>query len=185
MNLLRSKKVKQIIKDVLNDMKDSQINLGSEMARETIAGLVSVALKDKGTYTEYGDSELAEQRTRETWVCEICGKSTYDVDYDYVGSGTNHLGCELQIEMDNAAGINPNDDTDHYTGPESIQWIYESPDGDIVYRRKEGETKRQLGYKHPDTGPPYTMMDMTGQTEWIDEDKAKKRHWYDEYVGKK
>ena len=34
-------------------------------------------------------------RSREHWVCSICGKSTFEVDYDYIGSGTNHLGCEL------------------------------------------------------------------------------------------
>ena len=33
------------------------------------------------------------------WVCKICGKSTKNVDYDYIGSGTNHLSCELEIEM--------------------------------------------------------------------------------------
>ena len=32
-------------------------------------------------------------------MCSICGESTYYVDYDYIGSGTNHLGCELEIEM--------------------------------------------------------------------------------------
>jgi len=82
--------MKQTIRQVLDDMKDSQINLGSETARETIASLVSVALKDKGTYTEYGDS----------WVCSICGENTADVDYDYLGSGTNHLGCELKSQED-------------------------------------------------------------------------------------
>ena len=44
-------------------------------------------------------SECDEQQARDTWVCEYCNKSTYDVEYDYVGSGTNHLGCELEIEM--------------------------------------------------------------------------------------
>ena len=90
--------MKDTIRQVLDDMKDSQINLGSETARETIASLVSVALKDKGTYTEYDDSEIEEQRARETWVCSICNQSTFDVDYDYIGSGTNHLGCELELE---------------------------------------------------------------------------------------
>ena len=33
------------------------------------------------------------------WVCDICGKDTSEIDYDYIGSGTNHLGCELEIEM--------------------------------------------------------------------------------------
>jgi len=63
------------------------------------------------------------------------------------------------------------------------EWIYESPDGKIVYRRKEGSDKRQLAYLHPQDGPPYTMFSMQGQTEWVNEDDAKKRHWYKSYVG--
>ena len=92
--------MKQIIKNVLDDMSESQINLGSETARKTISNLITVALKSKGVYSEYGDTELEEQRARESWVCEICGESTYEVEYDYIGSGTNHLGCELKSQED-------------------------------------------------------------------------------------
>ena len=92
--------MKQTIKDVLSDMSEGQINLGSEAARETISNLISVALKTKGTYTEYDDSEIEEQEARETWVCEICGENTFEVDYDYIGSGTNHLGCELKSQKE-------------------------------------------------------------------------------------
>ena len=91
--------MKEIIKQVLNELGDIQINLGSDAARETIACLVSAALKEKGRYTELLESEIEEQKARETWVCEICGKNTYGVDFDYVGTGTNHLGCELELEM--------------------------------------------------------------------------------------
>ena len=62
------------------------------------------------------------------------------------------------------------------------EWIYESPDGKIVYRRKEGSDKRQLLFKHPQDGPPYTMFSMQGEEEWVDEEEAKKRHWYNDYV---
>ena len=50
------------------------------------------------------------------------------------------------------------------------EWIYESPDGKIVYRRKDGSDKRQLLYKHPHSGPPYTMFSMQGEEEWVDEE---------------
>ena len=89
------------------------------------------------------------------WICEICGKSTYDVEDDYIGSGTNHLGCELEIEM------NEKDDKTLYEDMggghlvkadkkikedmknlrkvmkvNSDKWIYESPDGGkTVFRR--------------------------------------------------
>jgi len=63
--------------------------------------------------------------TKNDWICEICGKSTKDVEYDYIGSGTNHSGCELEIEMaDN----------------DNKKYIYESPDGgETLYRREFGK----------------------------------------------
>ena len=33
------------------------------------------------------------------WKCDICDENTHEVDYDYLGNGTNHLGCELQKEQ--------------------------------------------------------------------------------------
>ena len=92
--------MKKIIKDVLSDMSESQINLGSESAREMIASLVSAALKTKGEYTKHTNDNLEEQEARKTWVCSICGKNTYDIDWDYIGSGTNHLSCEVRLELD-------------------------------------------------------------------------------------
>ena len=35
------------------------------------------------------------------WTCQICGGDTSQVEYDYLGSGTNHLQCELQQQMPN------------------------------------------------------------------------------------
>ena len=32
------------------------------------------------------------------WTCDLCGKNTHEVDYDYLGNGTNHLKCELEHE---------------------------------------------------------------------------------------
>ena len=100
--------MKQIIRQVLDELGDTQINLGSKAARETVASLVSVALKNKGSYREYTDEEIDKQAIRKEWVCELCGKSTADVDYDYIGSGTNHLGCELELESEKqiVQGIN-------------------------------------------------------------------------------
>ena len=33
------------------------------------------------------------------WICNICGGDTSQVEYDYLGSGTNHLECELKDHM--------------------------------------------------------------------------------------
>ena len=45
------------------------------------------------------EDKREELKAKKSWVCQICGKNTYDVDWDYIGSGTNHLGCELEAEM--------------------------------------------------------------------------------------
>ena len=92
--------MKQSIKDVLEDIADSQPNLHSEAAREMIANLITAALKDKGEYKEFTEEYIEALEAKETWVCSICGKNTYDVDYDYIGTGTNHLGCELDRESE-------------------------------------------------------------------------------------
>ena len=92
--------MKKLIKEVLDDLKYGQINLESKSAREMIANLISAVLKAKGSYKEYTDYEIDEQKAKASWVCVICGKSTYELDYDYLGSGANHLSCELRLEQD-------------------------------------------------------------------------------------
>ena len=88
--------MKDTIRQVLDDMKYSQINIGSSAARETISTLITAALKTKGHYRPYPKTEIEQREARETWVCSICDENTYEVEWDYIGSGTNHLGCELK-----------------------------------------------------------------------------------------
>ena len=90
--------MKQLIKDVLEDVADSQPNLNSEAARENIATSIISVIKAKGSYIEFTDSEIDEQKMKDSWVCSICGKSTYDVDYDYLVHPKLHLGCALEEE---------------------------------------------------------------------------------------
>ena len=96
--------------DVLEDMSTGQINLASAAARKTVANTIVAAIKTnkKGWFLDlssdkYGkpkltEEELETQRYKEYWTCDICGKDTSGVDYDYIGSGTNHLGCELKSQ---------------------------------------------------------------------------------------
>ena len=92
--------MKKLIRQVLDELGDTQINLGNKAARETIASLLSATLKEKGEYTEYTKADVKEQELKEQWVCKICGQSSYDLDWDYIGSGTNHLSCEVRLEID-------------------------------------------------------------------------------------
>jgi len=43
------------------------------------------------------EQELSKEYL-EYWKCDLCGKHTHEVDYDYLGNGTNHLKCELEHE---------------------------------------------------------------------------------------
>ena len=89
--------MKNLIIRVLQRHTDRQLNLASESCRETLAVEIAAVLDDKGIYRKFSDVELKEKEAREHWVCSICGKSTFEVDYDYIGSGTNHLGCDLAV----------------------------------------------------------------------------------------
>ena len=99
--------MKQLIMDVLEDMSKGQINLESETGRKTIANTIIAAIKTnkKGWFLDIGSvngkskltkEELETQKAKESWVCSICGENTFEVDVDYIGSGTNHLGCEMK-----------------------------------------------------------------------------------------
>ena len=137
--------MKQLIKDVLDDMSTGQITLSSNSARELIATTVAATLKSNGTYLK--DSEVDKQiaREREKWVCSICGENTFDVDYDYIGSDTNHLGCELKVEMGSEADV-----ADYYTGPDGHYERY----GDIPHSLTDDEEVyhiiKHLGYDTKD-----------------------------------
>ena len=45
-----------------------------------------------------GAEKMYEKEYLEHWKCELCGDHTHEVDYDYLGSGTNHLKCELEYQ---------------------------------------------------------------------------------------
>jgi hypothetical protein len=142
--------MKQIIKEVLNDMSDSQINLASESARETVSSLISAALKTKGSYTVFTDYELDEQKARASWVCSICGENTFEVDSDYVGSGTNHLGCELKSQEEIEDFIEDIDEQAYAQGRKS-SYIQGSEEVDGMYFDDEVKGwEEAVGYKEND-----------------------------------
>ena len=51
----------------------------------------------KGYKKTIKEEELSKEYL-DYWTCDICNDNTHDVDYDYLGNGTNHLGCELKEE---------------------------------------------------------------------------------------
>ena len=95
--------MKQLIMDILNRFPDN-LNWESMAAREGIAdaiidGIESSDIPIKKTAEGWADAHDIDEEEieRKKWVCSLCGKSTWEVDWDYIGSGYNHLGCELEI----------------------------------------------------------------------------------------
>ncbi len=145
--------MKQIIKDVLEDMSSSQVNLGSSAARKMVSTLISTALESKGCYTEYDDSEIEEQNARATWVCSICGENTFDVEYDYLGSGTNHLGCELKSQEEIDEYVEDIDEQAYAQGRGSSHRVVDDAGVDIETGKYVGDSgvrreKNWLQKKH-------------------------------------
>ena len=147
--------MKQIIRDVLDDMSNSQVNLASDAARETVSSLISAALKTNGFYKEYTDYELDEQKARAAWVCSICGENTFEVDYDYLGSGYNHLGCELKSQEEIDEYIEDIDEQAYAQGRGSSHRVVDDAGVDIETGKYVGDPgvrreKNWLQKKHED-----------------------------------
>ena len=104
-DLNRYLKIRELVKDYPNDMEFGSKVRELFWERDTAGYPVKMIDKwlsrdidkavmiDEDTQVDHQDSAWHE------WVCDICGKNTYNVEYDYVGSGTNHLECELELEM--------------------------------------------------------------------------------------
>ena len=45
-----------------------------------------------------GKEEPLTKEYLDYWKCDLCGDHTHEVDYDYLGNGTNHLKCELEYQ---------------------------------------------------------------------------------------
>jgi len=169
----------ETIKGVLQDISSTNPNLQSESTREMIARLIESALKSKDDFgvdeypytSDFGKKEQEDEKLK--WVCDICGKNTFEVDWDYIGSGYNHLSCDFEAEQLNlkVQSDSPHNDgwtrkhyadklSDEYSDEvynghkdklseeitsNSLGYIFESPDGgETVFKRKFGEREREL-----------------------------------------
>ena len=100
--------VQGVVGGVLNRHKDRKLDkeriqtLMVEIAANInlVSGAKSLA-KDNPLSIEMWKGYNAEELSKEYldyWTCEICNENTHEVNYDYLGNGTNHLGCELKQE---------------------------------------------------------------------------------------
>ena len=185
--------MEKLIEDVLEELRDT--NLHSAAGRQAIVrGIMREIRSGKGFFLNMNsiDGERVPGQTDKEeeakWVCEHCDESTFYVEYDYIGSGANHLQCDLKEtkhfaddfhegkDGDNdyvysgdlkdaqqqaynelsADGLPPGGDAqatrdaqklaeEIAEGSADLGYIFESPDGgETLYRRKVGESKREL-----------------------------------------
>ena len=185
--------MEKLIETVLEELRDT--NLHSAAGRQAIVrGIMKEIRSGKGFFLNMNsiDGERVPGETDKEeeakWVCKHCGESTFYVEYDYIGSGANHLQCDLKEtkhfaddfhegrDGDNdyvysgdlkdaqqqaynelsADGLPPGGDAqatrdaqklaeEIAEGSADLGYIFESPDGgETLYRRKVGESKREL-----------------------------------------
>jgi len=90
--------IREDIKQIKNDVK----MLTDETSKDYVQALIDNVNEDD---LDVGDSlsEEQEELSKEyldQWTCDICGEYTHEVEYDYLASNRNHLGCELKKEID-------------------------------------------------------------------------------------
>ena len=182
--------MEKIIDTVLERLKET--NLHSAVARQTIVRAIMKEIRSgKGFFLNMNsiDDDIPEAGDRleeAKWVCEHCGESTFYVEYDYIGSGSNHLQCDLKETKHFADDFHEGKDGDYVysgdlkdaqqqayselsadglpsggdaqvtrdanklaeeiaEGSADLGYIFETPDGgETLYRRKVGESKREL-----------------------------------------
>lgn len=116
--------MEKIIDTVLERLKET--NLHSAVARQTIVRAIMKEIRSgKGFFLnmntiDAGIPEVGDRLEEAKWVCEHCGESTFYVEYDYIGSGSNHLQCDLKEEEKMGSGIK------HFADD-----FHEGRDGDI------------------------------------------------------
>ena len=172
--------MEKLIDEVLKQYRET--NLHSEAGRQTMVRAIMKEIRNsnRGYYLNMNkiDGRVPEVTVKEEeakWVCEHCGESTIEVEYDYIGSNYNHLGCDLKEENNDyvysgdmkdaqrqaynemtADGLPPGGDAQAVLeshklaeqiaeGSVELGYIFESPDGgETIYRRKVGESEREL-----------------------------------------
>jgi hypothetical protein len=128
--------MKHLIEKVLEEYADAEVNLKSSAARKMVASGITAVLKtrddlgvDEYPYpSDFGDTEREIEKAK--WVYEDAGDGhmlkTDPIDYA-ISSSQDKLSEQIVDEN------------------KSWGYIFESPDGGkTVYKRKVGESKREL-----------------------------------------
>jgi len=95
--------IEKEIKKIREDLKEIKSDLKAFITDETSKNYVQALIDNVNKNNlNVGDSLTEEELSQEyldQWTCDICGEHTHKVEYDYLGSNRNHLGCELKEEI--------------------------------------------------------------------------------------
>ena len=102
------KKIREDLKSIKDDLKTyiNQNKLTDETSKEYVEALIN-SVREKAIDNPLSiemwkgyepNKEEFSKEYLDYWTCDICNEHTHEVDYDYLGNGTNHLGCELKQE---------------------------------------------------------------------------------------
>ena len=82
-----------------------EIRQDEQLYKADITEIGKMADNVLSALSKYSDLLESLPTAKKDWVCEKCGKSTFETDYDYLVHPTLHLGCALKEEeqMENFA----------------------------------------------------------------------------------
>ena len=162
--------------EVLDEVADSQLNLSSESARETLSNLVSAALKSKGHYRRYP----TDDKSSDTWPGLDTILTTSDSEVIESPSISRQELIEQAYREVTADGLPQGGDVEAMKLAEAIvddlkegDYIYESPDGGgTVFRRKfkdyDPKNKEEIDWKTKE--PTGRKFNQYNNGNWSDDE---------------
>ena len=75
-----------------------EIRQDEQLYKDDIDEIGEMADDVLSTLTKHSDLLRSPAGGEKDWVCEKCGKSTFETDYDYLVHPTLHLGCALEAD---------------------------------------------------------------------------------------
>ena len=86
-----------------------EVRQDEELYKDDINDIGKMATDVLSALSKHSDLLHVSSGNESEWVCEKCGKSTFETDYDYLVHPKLHLGCALDDEI-----IVDKDDWDGY-----------------------------------------------------------------------
>ena len=76
-----------------------EIRQDEQLYKDDIDEIGEMADDVLSTLTKHSDLLRSPAGGEKDWVCEKCGKSTFETDYDYLVHPKLHLGCALEADQ--------------------------------------------------------------------------------------